>query len=205
MERTIMPNQLHSLGVQRHVADDFIPADTQDEAEAIHAQLTTPGLDQYGGATITLATDGANVDYVGFCAKRISTGTFGFYMIELKNHTVLSYAPFCTGRGSITPSGRWIAWLGVEYVIGSVPGFVPLPIGVPGPAGPKGATGATGAPGPQGAPGPAGPAGPKGATGATGPAGPPGSGGAGVGLDVGEREALDILKVWLRITQPPVT
>lgn len=145
-------------------------------------QATVPNFALYGGATITRSIDGAGNVYVCCCAKKNSTGVFGFYIF--RNGIEVPYTPFCTGRGSANNSGWWIAWQDSNYFEGQIPGFVPYPPAGQGPAGPQG---------PQGATGPQGPAGP---TGPQGPAGPSGSGGGGE-LAADDRKALDWIKRWL--------
>ncbi len=116
-----------SRGTRTRIAQEYIVADTPELAEIIHQSilqgLTTPGYDQYGGATITLASDGAGTKYVAFCAKRLSDSIFGFYIINLATMQALPYSPFCTGRGSISNAGFWIAWKDKDFWWGVIPGF----------------------------------------------------------------------------------
>lgn len=181
-------------GTRIRLATEYIVADTPEQAEEIHQSIlqgiTTPNYDQYGGATVTVAVDGASVEYIAFCAKQLSDGVFGFYIINLATLKPVPYSPFCTGRGTINNAGRWVAWRDKDYFRGLIPGFTPYPDAsariaaleariavleqrapVPGPAGPQG---------PQGVPGP------------QGPAGADGSGG-------GSDELRDLLRTWLGI------
>lgn len=166
----------------KNILHDFIPADTESlandiQAQMIVAQVTTPDMSQYGGATITKAKGGNNHKYVAFCAKRLSTDKFGFYIINATLNIALDYQPFCDGRGSIDVFGGWIAWSGVDYFEGTIPGWVaPLPVlGPKGDIGPRGLTGAQGIPGTKGLTGAQGVAGAVGARGLTGPQGPTGT------------------------------
>jgi hypothetical protein len=92
-------------GTRIRLAHEYIVADTPDEAEAIHQSIvqgvTTPNYDQYGGATVTVAIDGKGFEYIAFCAKQISSGVFGFYIINLATLQPVPYSPFCTGRGTM--------------------------------------------------------------------------------------------------------
>lgn len=148
---------------------------------------TFPGFDAYGGATITRVVDGSGAEWIGCCAKHNTV--FGFYVF--RNGINVPLSPFCSGRGSVSTQGHWIAWEGATYFTGTLPGFVPLPAGAQGPigpAGPRGATGLTGATGPAGAQGPQGP------KGDTGPQGQPGAPGSGSGsLSARYTQALDRL------------
>lgn len=118
-------------GTRIKLATEYIVADTPEEAEQIHDQIRqgimTPNYDQYGGATVTLATDGAQTEYIAFCAKQLSNGVFGFYIINLVTMQSLPYSPFCTGRGSISNAGKWVAWRDKDYFKGLIPGFVGYP------------------------------------------------------------------------------
>jgi len=137
-----------------------------------------PGYDLYGGATITRFVDGGGFEWVGCCAKKVSTAVFGFYVF--RNGVEMPLSPFCTGRGSINGGGQWVAWQGVAFFYGALPGWVPYPAAGAGPQGPQGVPG------------------PPGATGAQGPQGLPGTGGD-AALSASDREALDRLKAWLGV------
>ena len=106
---------------------------------------TLAGFEFYGGATVTTIIDGSGAEWIACCARKLSTGVFGFYLF--RNGAEVPYQPFCTGRGSINGGGRWIAAKDKEFFTGPIPGWVPYPPPAPGPAGP---------PGPQGPAGPAG-------------------------------------------------
>src|SRR5689334_11219063 len=118
--------------------------------------MQIPGYQVYGGATYTRVFDGANFEYVACCAQQLVNGSkvnFGFYIFKRLGTGPFERVPlqrFCTGRGSISPGGKWIAVDAQDFYIDTVPGWVPIPT-------------AAGQPGPQGVPGP------KGDTGATGP------------------------------------
>lgn len=84
---------------------------------------TFPGFDGYGGATITRVVDGAGAEWVGCCA-RDGAGKFGFRVF--RNGVNVPIAPFCSGRGSISADGRWIAWEGSRHFSGPIPGFAPI-------------------------------------------------------------------------------
>ena len=133
---------------------------------------TIAGFSLYGGATITRVFDGAGHEWIGCCGKD-SAGVFGFR--AFRDHVHVPLTPFCSGRGSISNGGKWIAWEGAVFFGGDLPGFVAVAAGQ----------------GPQGDPGP------PGATGPQGPQGEPGSGGA--ALTAADREAIDRLKIWLGI------
>lgn len=140
--------------------------------------MQLPGYAFYGGATVTHVFDGAGWEYVACCAHRLD-GTnkvdFGFYVFKRTPGAAwqrVSLQRFCTGRGSISPGGWWIAADGAEFFTDTVPGFVPASA-VTGPAGPQG---------------------PKGDKGDTGPAGPAGGGSGGNGALEGIRQAI---KAWL--------
>lgn len=96
------------------------------------------GYDGYGGATITRVVDGAGAEWIGMCAKH--NDVFAFYVF--KNGQNVPINPMCSGRGTISRDGTWIAWEGNQHFKGELPGFVPLPSGGPpgpqGPAGPQG-------------------------------------------------------------------
>lgn len=114
-------------GTRIRLAHEYIVADTAEQAENLHAQIRAgiiaPGFDQYGGATVTLASDGAAIKFVAFCAKRFSDNVFGFYIIDLATMQPVPYSPFCTGRGSISNAGFWIAWKDEDFWWGVIPGF----------------------------------------------------------------------------------
>lgn len=124
-------NLVLTKGKKLRLAVDYVVADTYIEAEerydAIVRGITTPQLDQYGGATVTLATDGANTEYIAFCARFLPTGVFGFYIINLRTMQQVPYTPFCTGRGSISNAGKWVAWTNKDYYKGFISGFAPYP------------------------------------------------------------------------------
>lgn len=105
--------------------------------------MQIPGFEGYGGATITRAYDATGAEYVGLCGKRLRDGLFGFYIF--RNGVEVPYTPFCTGRGSISPGGHWVAWQGKEFHKGPIPGFVPHAT-----RGEKGDRGETGPQGPAG-------------------------------------------------------
>ena len=88
---------------------------------------TFTGFEGYGGATITRVIDGAGAVWIGMCAKR--NGIFGFYVF--KNGANVPISPFCSGRGSVSKDGTWIAWEGSQHFEGALPGFVPLPHSAP--------------------------------------------------------------------------
>ena len=134
------------------------------------------GYKLYGGADITIITDGAGAEWLGCCATKLSDGVFAFRIF--RNQIEVAYpAPLCTGRGSICVQGTFAAWHNADYEHGPIPGFVALATGGGGPAGPQGPAGPAG--GPQGAPGQAGPQGKPGQAGKPGPQGMPGAGGIG--------------------------
>lgn len=83
------------------------------------------GFEGYGGATITRRIDGAGAEWIGMCAKR--DGVFGFYVF--KNGANVPIAPFCSGRGSISRDGHWIAWDDNAYFTGALPGWAPVASG----------------------------------------------------------------------------
>lgn len=84
---------------------------------------TFSGFEGYGGATITREVDGAGAVWIGCCAEP-SGGRFGFYVF--KNGQNVPISPFCSGRGSISRSGTWIAWEGNTHHTGALPGWTPL-------------------------------------------------------------------------------
>ncbi len=118
--------------------------------------MQIPGFQVYGGATYTRVYDGANYEYVACCAQELINGSrvnFGFYIFKRLGDGPWARVPlqrFCTGRGSISNGGKWVAVDQQDFYIDVVPGWVapPAPVGQPGP---KGDTGATGPQGPAGA------------------------------------------------------
>lgn len=145
--------------------------------------MNIPGYAYYGGATTTGPfIDGDGWEYVAFCCHRLEGSNkvdFAFRIFKRLNGGPWINVPtqhVCTGRGSINGGGRWIAAEGSEFFFDVIPGWVA-------PAAPAGPTGP---PGPKGDPGPA------------GPQGPAGSAGDGA-IGIGDREALDRLKIWLGI------
>lgn len=126
---TVTTAQLHTVakGKRIRLAQDYIIGDTEQIVQTIEAQITTPNLEQYGGATVTLATDGAGTEYIAFCARYLPTGAFGFYIINLRTMQNIPYQPFCTGRGSISNTGKWVAWTNKDYYRGYIAGFVGYP------------------------------------------------------------------------------
>jgi hypothetical protein len=125
---------------------------------------TLPRFKMYGGATITGAHDATGREHTLFCAKDLTTNTFGLYGVA--DDVPVLLAPV-SGRGSVWVSlfdgmGYWKGWEGETKRGGAIPGFVPFPsipalavaiaqlretaqAGVPGPQGPPGAPGAPGA------------------------------------------------------------
>lgn len=89
--------------------------------------IMTPGNDQYGGADISLATDGQGNEYVAFTARELSSGAFGFVIWDLTRNRKVPYAPFCNARGEINNSGKWIAWNNKDFYKGQIPGYAPYP------------------------------------------------------------------------------
>lgn len=89
--------------------------------------IMTPGNDQYGGADISLATDGQGNEYVAFTARELSTGAFGFVIWDLTRNRKVPYAPFCNSRGEINNGGKWIAWHNKDFYRGSIATFAPHP------------------------------------------------------------------------------
>jgi hypothetical protein len=85
---------------------------------------TFAGYEGYGGATITRVIDGAGAEWIGCCAKD-GAGRFGFYLF--KNGVNVPISPFCSGRGTISEDGHWIAWEGNQHFMGELPGFTPIP------------------------------------------------------------------------------
>lgn len=183
-------------GTRIRLATEYIVADTPEEAESIHQSIlqgiTTPNYDQYGGATISGAIDGASVEYIAFCAKQLSSGVFGFYIINLSTLQPVPYSPFCTGRGTINNAGRWYAWKDKDYFKGLIPGFTPYPDASARITALEARIVALEARAPV--PGPVGPAGPQGVPGPQGPAGPAGDGGG------GSDELRALLRTWLGIS-----
>lgn len=181
-------------GTRIRLATEYIVADTPEQAEEIHQQImqgiTTPNYDQYGGATISGAIDGEGIEYIAFCAKQISSGVFGFYIINLATLQPVNYGTFCTGRGTINNAGRWYAWRDKDYFKGLIPGFTPYPDQSARSAALEARIAALEARAPV--PGPAGPQGPQGVPGPQGPAGADGSGG-------GSDELRALLRTWLGI------
>jgi len=117
-----------------------------------------PGFVFYGGATVTRVIDGAGVEWIGCCANKADKTAFGFYVFKRAPGGEWQQVPlqqFCTGRGSISHQGQWIAAQDHDFVSGAIPGFTPIPAGV-GPRGPAGPQGVPGPAGPKGDPGPAG-------------------------------------------------
>lgn len=184
-------------GTRVRLAADYIVADTPDEAESIHQSIiqgiTTPNYDQYGGATVSLATDGAQTEYIAFCAKQLSSSVFGFYIINLATLQPVPYSPFCTGRGSISNAGKWVAWKDKDYFKGLIPGFVGYPDQSARITALEARVAALEARAPV--PGPQGPAGPQGPQGVPGPQGPASADGSGGGDD----ELRALLRTWLGI------
>lgn len=122
-------------GQRVRISTDYIVADTPEQASLVLENMrvmgiTTPNYEQYGGATITLAIDGAGTEYVAFCARKQSTDTFGFYIIHIASGSEVPYSPFCTGRGTISNSGRWIAWTNKDFYKGMISGWVHYPAAV---------------------------------------------------------------------------
>lgn len=87
--------------------------------------IITPGNDQYNGADISIATDATGNEYVGFTAKELSTGVFGFVIWDLTRNRKVSYTPFCNARGEVNNGGKWIAWNNKDFHRGMISGFVP--------------------------------------------------------------------------------
>ncbi len=124
-------HQVHGTSVD--LPYDYVLAPTEEIADQLIATMQvegiqTPNYDQYGGADISIAVDGAGTNYVMFCAKKLSTGVFGAYIIDIThNNSEVPYSPFCTGRGEVNNAGRWIAWRDKDYFWGTIQGFVPHP------------------------------------------------------------------------------
>lgn len=89
--------------------------------------IMTPGNDQYNGADISLATDANGNEYVGFTARELSTGAFGFVIWDLTRGKKVPYTPFCNARGEVNNGGRWVAWHNKDFYKGEIAGFVQHP------------------------------------------------------------------------------
>lgn len=94
-----------------------------------------PGYEVFGGATITREYDNERSvahphgnEFIGLTARRLSDKTFGFRIF--KNRVEVPLQSFCTGRGSVSSDGNWIATTedgpvpGSEFHGGTVPGWV---------------------------------------------------------------------------------
>lgn len=94
-----------------------------------------PGYVIYGGATITREHDNERSvahpngnEFIGLTARKLSDDTFGFRVF--KNRQEVTLQTFCTGRGSVSSDGNWIATTedsstpGSEFHGGVVPGWV---------------------------------------------------------------------------------